>query len=52
MVPGRDFDYAEEMDKAKPHDAVPVEATEPVYTLYASSTTGMPKVRKINTILC
>ena len=24
---------------------MPVEATEPVYTLYTSVTTGMPKVR-------
>ena len=33
--------------KARPHDCVPVEATQPVYTLYTSGTTGTPKVNVV-----
>eukprot|EP01121_Diplochlamys_sp_Union-15-3_P018289 TRINITY_DN6631_c0_g1_i3.p1 TRINITY_DN6631_c0_g1~~TRINITY_DN6631_c0_g1_i3.p1 ORF type:complete len:654 (+),score=123.95 TRINITY_DN6631_c0_g1_i3:36-1997(+) len=39
----RDHDWDEEMAKAKPHDAVPVESTHPNYILYTSGTTGNPK---------
>lgn len=43
LVDGRDCEWQAEMAKATPADCVPVAATDPLYILYTSGTTGEPK---------
>ena len=43
LIAGRDLDWKEQMEAATPHDCVPVAATDPLYILHTSGTTGEPK---------
>jgi propionyl-CoA synthetase len=43
MTAGRDLDWEEVVAKAKSADCVPVAATDPLYILYTSGSTGLPK---------
>lgn len=43
MTPGRDLDWQQSVASAPDADWVPVKATDPLYVLYTSGTTGQPK---------
>jgi propionyl-CoA synthetase len=43
LVEGRDLDWSELVDAAEPAGCVSVAATDPLYVLYTSGTTGKPK---------
>ena len=43
LVPGRDLDWLDTCQNSEPVECVPVSATDPLYILYTSGTTGVPK---------
>lgn len=43
MKPGRDLDWSEQEASAQPAECVSVMATDPLYILYTSGTTALPK---------
>lgn len=43
LTPGRDYDWNKLMEETEPVDCAVLKATDPLYILYTSGTTGIPK---------
>jgi propionyl-CoA synthetase len=43
LVKGRDVDWQDALTRGEPADCVPLASTDPLYILYTSGTTGVPK---------
>lgn len=43
LVAGRDIEWSDAMASAEPHSCIIVDASDPLYLLYTSGTTGQPK---------